>query len=298
MNKNSSVAVIVVNWRKYDISEKCIESILDCDYPNFKILLVDNESDKNKIDKFKYIDKIDIIENKINEGFSKANNAGITYAIKNNFDYVILINNDTIVEKNMISVLLKTAQDKKFLVVQPLIFKINRKDIWNAGGKINYFFGNFITRKKLKSFKNNNNETTEWFTGCCCLFDIKIFDIIGKFDESFFAYFEDVDYSLRLKKHGYKIGFTCNTHLYHHESISSISDNLKGGRLNAYVHYLNIRNHIYILKKHSKMFNFFGSRFYQFFKIISYTMYFIFKFRFTKLKMVYKGLNDVFKMKI
>ena len=148
MNKNPSVAVIVVNWRKYDISEKCIKSILDCDYPNFKILLVDNESDKNKIDKFKYIDKIDLIENKINEGFSRANNAGITYAIKNNFDYVILINNDTIVEKNLISILLKTAKAKKFLVVQPLIFKINRKDIWNAGGKINYFFGNFITKKK------------------------------------------------------------------------------------------------------------------------------------------------------
>lgn len=298
MNKTPSVAIIVVNWKKYDISEKCIESILKCDYPNFKILLVDNESNKNKIDTFKYRNQIELIKNKKNEGFSKANNLGIAHAIKNNFDYVLLINNDTIAEKNLVNILLKTAQAKKFLIVQPLIFKINGKEIWNAGGRINYFFGNFITRKKLKFSSNNNNETTDWFTGCCCLFDVKIFDRIGKFDERFFAYFEDVDFSLRLKKHGYKIGFTPNTHLCHHESYSSISKNLKGGSLSPYVHYLNIRNHILILKKHSDMFNYFGSRFFQIFKIISYSFYFILKLRFIKLKMVYKGLIDSLSMKI
>ena len=48
------------------------------------------------------------------KGFSKANNIGIDYALKNNYDYTILINNDTIVEKNLIEVLLKTAQAKEF----------------------------------------------------------------------------------------------------------------------------------------------------------------------------------------
>ena len=114
MNKNSSVAVIVVNWKKYDISEKCIESILECDYPNFKILVVDNESDNKKVKNFKFRNEIEIIQNKKNEGFSKANNIGIDYALKNNYDYTILINNDTIVEKNLIEVLLKTAQAKIF----------------------------------------------------------------------------------------------------------------------------------------------------------------------------------------
>ena len=61
--------------------------------------------------------------------------------------------------------------------------------------------------------------------------------------------------SLRLKKHGYKIGFTAKTHLYHYESFSSTSNNSKGGKLSPYIHYLNIRNHILILKKHSDLFN-------------------------------------------
>jgi len=295
---NSKVAVIIVNWKKYDITSSCIESILNSTNSNFKIILVDNESDNKKVKNFKYRDEIKIIQNKKNEGFSKANNIGIDYALKNNFDYTILINNDTIVEKNLIEVLLKTAQAKNFSVVQPLILKYSDKEIWNAGGRINYFFGNFITRKKVGNSLNSSHELTEWLTGCCCLFKTKIFKEIGKLDESFFAYYEDVDFSLRLKKHGYKIGFTSKTHLYHYESFSSISNNSKGGKLSPHIHYLNIRNHILILKKHSYLFNPFGTRLYQIFKIISYSIYFIFRLRFTKLNMVYKGLLDSYKIKI
>ena len=295
---NSKVAVIIVNWKKYDITSSCIESILNSTNSNFKIILVDNESDNKKVKNFKYRNEIKIIQNKKNEGFSKANNIGIDYALKNNYDYTILINNDTIVEKNLIEVLLKTAQAKNFSVVQPLILKYNGKEIWNAGGRINYFFGNFITRKKVGNSLNSSHELTEWLTGCCCLFKTKIFKEIGKLDESFFAYYEDVDFSLRLKKHGYKIGFTSKTHIYHYESFSSISNNSKGGKLSPHIHYLNIRNHILILKKHSDLFNSFGTRLYQIFKIISYSIYFIFRLRFTKLNMVYKGLLDSYKIKI
>ncbi len=295
---NSTVAIIIVNWKKYDITSTCIESILNSTNSNFKIILVDNESDNKKVKKFKYRNEIEIIQNKKNEGFSKANNIGIDYALKNNYDYTLLINNDTIVEKNLIEVLLKTTLAKNFSVVQPLILNYNGKEIWNAGGRINYFFGNFITLKRLGNSLNSSHELTEWFTGCCCLFKTKIFKDIGKLDERFFAYYEDVDFSLRLKKYGYKIGFTSKTQIYHYESFSSISNNSKGGKLSPYIHYLNIRNHILILKKHSDLFNSFGARIYQIFKIISYSIYFIFRLRFIKLNMVYKGLLDSYKIKI
>ena len=299
MIKNSTVAIIIVNWKKYDISERCIESILSSTTnSNFKIILIDNESDDKKLRSFKYKNDIEIIQNKKNDGYSKANNIGIDYALNNNYDYTILINNDTIVEKNLIEILLKTAQAKNFSVVQPLILNYDSREIWNSGGRINYFFGNFITNKKLVNSLESSCELTEWFTGCCCLFKTNIFRDIGKLDERFFAYYEDVDFSLRLKKHGYQIGFTSKTHLFHHESFSSISNNSKGGKLSPYVHYLNIRNHILILRKHSELFNWFGVRVFQIFKIIAYSIYFIFRLRFTKLSMVYKGLLDSYKIKI
>jgi len=294
MIKNSKVAIIIVNWKKYNMTANCIESVIKCNYPNYEIILVDNESDASKVSIFKSRKNVKTILNSKNEGFSKANNQAIEYALKNNFDYILLLNNDTVIKSNLIDILIKTLQAKKVYAVQPLILNHKRKKIWSGGGKINYFFGTFSSSKKLcNSFK-----LIEWFTGCCCLFDSKLFIDIGKFDERFFAYYEDVDFSLRMKKNGYKIGFTPQTELIHMESASSKLERGEEGVLNPYVHYLNIKNHVFVLRKHSKIFNPIGSVFYQIFKIFSYTIYFILRFRFTKLRMVYKGLKDSLKTQI
>ena len=293
MINNSKVAVIIVNWKKYTITSKCIESVFKCNYSNYEIILVDNESDDSKLSTLKR-KNITTISNSKNEGFSKANNQGIDYAIKNNFDYILMLNNDTIVKSNLIDVLVRTAQAKKISTIQPLILNHNGQKIWNGGGKINYFFGTFFSSNKVsKSYK-----TIDWFTGCCCLFETKLFVEIGNLDERFFAYYEDVDLSLRIKKNGYKIGFTSQTELIHLESASSKLETSNEGSLNPYVHYLNIKNHILVLRKHIKMFNLIGSIILQIFKLLSYSSYFILRFRFTKLKMVFNGLRDSLKVQI
>ena len=294
MIKNSRVAIIIVNWKKYNMTANCIESVIKCNYPNYEIILVDNESDTSKVSKFKYRKNVKTIFNAKNEGFSKANNQGIEYALKNNFDYILLLNNDTTIKSNLIDVLIKTAQAKKVYAVQPLILNHNGKKIWSAGGKINYFLGRFSSSKKV----NNSFKLIEWFTGCCCLFDSKLFKDTGKFDERFFAYYEDVDLSLRIKKNGFKIGFTSQTELIHFESASSKIETSNEGILNPFVHYLNIKNHILVLRKHPKMFNPVGTVFFQILKIFSYTTYFILRLRFLKLKMVYKGFRDSLKTQI
>ena len=293
MINNSKVAVIIVNWKKYTITSKCIESVFKCNYSNYEIILVDNESDDSKLSTLKR-KNVTTISNSKNEGFSKANNQGIDYAIKNNFDYILMLNNDTIVKSNLIDVLVRTAQAKKISTIQPLILNHNGQKIWNGGGKINYFFGTFFSSNKVsKSYK-----TIDWFTGCCCLFETKLFLEIGKLDERFFAYYEDVDLSLRIKKNGYKIGFTSQTELIHLESASSKLETSNEGSLNPYVHYLNIKNHILVLRKHIKMFNLIGSIIFQIFKLLSYSSYFILRFRFTKLKMVFNGVRDSLKVQI
>jgi len=293
MINNSKVAVIIVNWKKYTITSKCIESVFKCNYSNYEIILVDNESDDSKLSTLKR-KNITTISNSKNEGFSKANNQGIDYAIKNNFDYILMLNNDTIVKSNLIDVLVRTAQAKKISTIQPLILNHDGQKIWNGGGKINYFFGTFFSSNKVsKSYK-----TIDWFTGCCCLFETKLFLEIGKLDEKFFAYYEDVDLSLRIKKNGYKIGFTSQTELIHLESASSKLETSNEGSLNPYVHYLNIKNHILVFRKHIKMFNPIGSIIFQIIKILSYSTYFILRFRFTKLKMVFNGVRDSLKVQI
>ena len=119
----------------------------------------------------------------------------------------------------------------------------------------------------------------------------KVIKKAGLIDEDFFAYYEDVDWSLRIKKLGYKLGVVESSVIFHHGTKSLNDSNLEGN-LSPFVHYLNIRNHIYLVKKHSDKFNFIGVLLYQFLKILFYSIYFILRLRFSKLKMVYRGLND------
>jgi len=292
MNLNKQIAIIILNWNTYEYTLKCILSLKKNDFQNFQIIVVDNGSNDNSITLLKEkFDDIKYIINSNNLGFSGGNNQGIKYALENKFEYLMLLNNDTEVNKNFFPPLLNSLQSNHLLgAVQPLIMNFNNKEkVWNAGGYLNNFFGVPYTNKKL----NDKNQQIDWITGCCILLKANVIKKTGLIDENFFAYYEDVDWSLRIRSIGYSLGLQSNSIIYHHGSESSKKNNIIGeGSLSPYVHYLNIRNHIYLVKKHSDKFNFIGVLFYQFLKILFYSIYFILRLRFSKLKMVYKGLND------
>ena len=195
--------------------------------------------------------------------------------------------------------LIKHSNNLNQKIIQPLILNYDGNKIWNAGGIINNFFGTFQTHKKGENFKNfkTNIDFTDWFTGCCVLIKSEVFKDIGYFDESFFAYYEDIDFSIRLKNKGYSIALMTDSYLQHFESASSKSIKQSEGNLSPYVHYLNIRNHIILLKKHSKSFNVIGVIIYQLLKILFYWTYFLIRLRFNKFNMVSKGFIDAVNFK-
>jgi GT2 family glycosyltransferase len=197
------------------------------------------------------------------------------------------------VDQNFISPLIDCIKKNNSIGgVQPLIMNYNKRDsIWSAGGYINKFFGITTTNKSLEKKLD-----LDWITGCCMLLKTEVIKKTKLLDENFFAYYEDVDWSLRIKDLGYSLQLVETSLIYHHGSISS-NNSSSEGKLSAYVHYLNFKNHIYFLRKHSEKFNFFGVVLYQLMKLISYSIYFILRFRFNKLKMIYKGLIDGMKIK-
>ena len=294
-----SISIIIINWKKYELTRNCINSVEKSSFKNFKIILIDNESQNDFSDEINKNEKIYIIKNKNNEGFARANNQGIKYSLKNGFDYVLLLNNDTLITNNLLDSLIKQSNTLNQKIIQPLILNYDGTKIWNAGGTINNFFGTFKTHKKGESFTGlkSNMDFTDWFTGCCVLIKSEVFNDIGYFDENFFAYYEDIDFSIRLKANGYSIAMLNDSYLKHFESASSKSNNQSEGNLSPYVHYLNIRNHILLLNKHSKSFNTIGVILFQAIKILSYLIYFLIRFRFNKFKMVLKGLIDAINFK-
>ncbi len=291
-----SIAVILVNWKKYNLTSKCIESLNKSNYKNFKIILVDNEySEKSLIELKNKHKELLVFKEKNNLGFAGGNNIGIRYALENDYDYIMLLNNDTEVKENFILPLVERIEKDHFLgAVQPLILNFSNKSIiWNAGGKLNKFLG--LTSTRLNNNKLNSSivfdDYTDWISGCGILIKSEIVKKIGLLDEKFFTYYEDVDWSLRMKSLGYDLGFVKESIIYHHGSSSSKNKKNTGGLISSKIHYFNIRNHILLLKKHKNLFNFFGIIFFQIIKITSYIFYFLIRFRFNKLTMVLKGLK-------
>ena len=296
MVKNSKIAIIIVNWKQYQLTKLCLYSLQKIKYDNYQIILIDNESNPKELKKIKnQFDKIITFPNQKNLGFTGANNIGIEYAIKNDFEYVMLINNDTEVEKNFINPLIELLEkNQNFGAAQPLILNYyNRNKVWSAGGFLNKFFGYTYVIKSPEGIKKN----IDWITGCCFFLRTDVIKKIGLLDEKFFAYYEDVDWSIRIKNAGYDLAFVKSSVVYHHGSKSSKNESNEG-TLSPFVHYLNIRNHIFLLRKNKDVFNSVGVLFFQFFKIVSYSVYFIVRVRINKLNMVYKGLVDGLKKNI
>ena len=292
MLKNN-IALIIVNWKQYELTNSCLLSLQNSKCDNIQIILVDNESNKEKLNFLKnQFNEIVTFSNERNLGFTGANNIGIKYAIKNNFEYVMLLNNDTEVNQNFMVPLIGAFQkDNNLGAAQPLIMNFfDKKQVWNAGGSLNNFFGTTTIYKKQPI----KNKKVDWITGCCMILKKEIFKEVGLLDEDFFAYYEDLDLSLRIKKNGYNLKLIPSSIIYHHGSKSSQNQFFEG-ILSPEVHYLNIRNHLLVIKKHFSDFNFLGVVFFQFFKITSYFIYFLIRLRFNKFKMVFKGLGDGLK---
>ncbi len=252
--KQPAVAIILLNWNGYTETIPCIEMLQTIDYKNYEIVLIDNGSrdDSVKILKTKF-PNITLLEIKHNRGFAGGANVGIQYAVKNKFDYVLLLNNDAIVKKDFLTELVKAAEsNNKIGVVSSIIYYLSdKKLIQSAGGYKNY--------KGFYPFKDPNQRiydegqfTKNFFVdtliGCSMLIKREVIEKIGDLDESHFIYAEDVDFSIRARKAGYLLCTAVKSKVWHKVSAAS-----GGKERNLTFLYYNTRNLIYFSKKHLQL---------------------------------------------
>lgn len=177
MENNSNfpkVSIIIVNWNGKEDTLKCIESVLQTDYPNYNIIVVDNAStdDSVKYLKEKYPEII-YLENKENLGWTGGNNTGMEYAIKNGADYCFLLNNDIILDKNCLKELIRIAKSNKRIgfVVPKVYYHDNPKKIYSAGLNMIY---PLLLPKKLKKGKMDRGQFDNVYDGYGCPNDFLI----------------------------------------------------------------------------------------------------------------------------
>ena len=133
------VYIILVNWNGKRDTLECLESLRSISYSNFKILVVDNASNDGSVEAIRQqFQHVEVICNKENLRFAGGNNVGILHALKNSADYVLLLNNDTVVKKNFLSELINIAESDTTIgmTCSKIYYYFDKQLLWFAGGVI------------------------------------------------------------------------------------------------------------------------------------------------------------------
>ncbi|MGH4049870.1 MAG: glycosyltransferase family 2 protein [Clostridium sp.] len=244
----AKVGIVLVNYNGEKFQNDCIRTIKEMTYRNYEIFVVDNNSKDQSIKtlKEKYSD-VNIIETGENCGVAKGNNIGIKKALENGCEYILLLNNDTEVDKEMLSNLIKKS-NKNTLVTCKMYFFNNKEKIWCAGGKIDWSKATTVHfgENEIDDGSNDRSRYVEYTPTCCLLIHKGVFENIGLMDEKYFMYYDDADFVVRANKVGYKVWYESNAKLWHKVSSSS------GGSESKIILYYANRNRLYFINKFYK----------------------------------------------
>jgi len=220
--ENNLVSIIIINYNGKLHLEKCLKSLMQVDYKNYEIILVDNNSSDDSINFVKkFYPSVNIIQLEKNYGFAEPNNIG---AKKATGEFLLFLNNDTVVKPNFISELVKVINtDSKIAICQSFLLKPNG-EIDSSGDFVDTLGRAYSSRKKFSEVREILSAR-----GAAMLIRKESFFDLGKFDKNFFASFEDVDMGWRAWLWGYRVVLVPSSVVYHTggQTIKNISDEIR-----------------------------------------------------------------------
>ena len=248
-----SVTVIVLNWNGKDLTIECLESLKQVNYSNFNILVVDNGSTDGSVELLKEkFPEVSILVLEKNLGYAVGNNRGFNSLKPDPPDFVIFLNNDTIVDENFIEPLVKQllTHKKASQTVPKIYYENDPKLIWYAGGIVNLWTGS-IYHLGIRQYDDPDYSKTcktKYATGCCFCMRYEEFKEFGGFDETFPMYSEDVDLSLWIRAAGKQVWFVPDSKIWHKVSASL------GGAFSFGKIVRKARGIFLLIKKHANLF--------------------------------------------
>lgn len=238
------VSVIVVNWNGEAYVAECLDALLVQTYPRTEIIVVDNGSTDGSVSllRDRYGEKIRLIVNRDNRGFTGGNNDGMAVA---SGDYVVLINNDATADPGWVAALVREAEtDPRVGMCASMIVTHDDPRVIDSAGLL--LFRDGLARGRGRWQRDvgafNKPEDVLLPSGCAALYRRAMLDEIGVFDEEFFMYCEDVDLGLRGRVAGWRCRFVPDAVVRHRYSVSA-------GRYSLRKLFLVERNRIWLMVK-------------------------------------------------
>jgi GT2 family glycosyltransferase len=221
------VCIIVLAWNHLEDTMECLESMMKSDYDPVRILLLDNGSVDGTSDFVrKHFPKVDILRSEINLGISGGYNLGMKYALEQGSDYVLIANNDIVVDMQMVHHLVDDLEyNPKAGISMPKIYHYygDRNRLWCTGAR----WRRFPPSVKMTDVNANDSEKfsqpfeIEFAPSCCLLLRRRLIEQIGYFDAEYFFYNDDWDYSIRCRKAGYSLRYVPTAKMWHKVSAST-----------------------------------------------------------------------------
>lgn len=231
MNK---LAIITVVYNNYKVLEDFIKSLEKQSNKSFHLFVADLSDRKQELD-LKDIHSTVIVSN--NLGYAHGVNLGLKKAVENNFENFCILNNDIYFQKDFVENVLTSLNKNTNTLIGGKIYyaagyeyhknRYQKKDlghvIWYAGGSIDWDHALTLHLgvDEIDNNKYNKTARVDFITGCLMIFDKKILDRIGLWDESYFLYYEDADWCMRAKKSGVNLIYNPSIIIWHKNSEST-----------------------------------------------------------------------------
>jgi len=244
----NKVFVVILNWNRAKDTIDALVSVSNLTIKDYKldVIVIDNASSDNSLREItsktqkltRKLITFHIIKNKENLGFAAGNNVGLMYALKNKADFVMTLNNDTVVHPDLLIRLIEAARRNPDLgSASPKIYFAKgfefHKDryiktdlgevLWYGGGDIDWanVYGKTRGVDEVDKGQYDKVEETDFATGACMFIRRNVLEKSGLFDEKYFMYYEDTDLSLRIKKNGFKLFYIPQAIVWHKVAQSS-----------------------------------------------------------------------------
>jgi len=242
---NARVCVILLNYNRGNDTTECIDSFFHCTYPHFHILVVDNASTDDSVAVLKRrIPGLEIVQTGQNLGYTGGINFGIRCARQTSPEYILILNNDTLVTPDFLHRLIEAMEQNPAAVAAggTIYCEHERKKIWYGGGRLVPWRGLAVHEKRDKFVEPaalNGVREVSFITGCMILFRASMLDAIGGEDERFFMYLDDIELSARILARGHDLLYVPKAIIYH---------KVLGEKDNTFKLYYGVRNRLLLIK--------------------------------------------------
>ncbi|ADQ68690.1 putative glycosyltransferase [Halogeometricum borinquense DSM 11551] len=212
------VAGIILNWNNYKDTSECLRSLNSLEYRNFTPIVIDNGSTDGSGEKIREeFPDIDVCQTNQNLGFAGGMNVGINKALEEEFSYIWILNNDVLFsDDNVLGSLIQTLEAVPDAgAVTPIVRdETDSSGIWFKKGEINWKTATAV-HSNQDSATNSDLIENQYIPLCSALFPASVFREVGLLPEDYFMYYEDLEYGVRVRNHGYKIFTKTSTSIIH-----------------------------------------------------------------------------------